>query len=169
MTVPQSPVVPRAAWRVPLCLPRGDTEKVSVFLARRGCPPVAAAAPAPAPARPVGAHVAQLSLGGSRWLPAVGQPSDGTGLSEHCCPPHQSPATGYPTPSSLCPHPLHTPLPAAATLEVPTAAWGPQCQHLPLALCPSVDLPESLWASQPADSLPAGAPSIVSMPGLAHH
>lgn len=57
VTVPKSPVVPGAAWWVPLYLPRGDTEKVSVLLARRGCPPVAAAVPAPAPARPVDAHL----------------------------------------------------------------------------------------------------------------
>lgn len=48
--VPRSPVVPRAACRAPRCLLWGDAVKVSVFLARRGCPPVAAATPAPAPA-----------------------------------------------------------------------------------------------------------------------
>lgn len=115
----KSPVVPGSAWWVPLCLPRGDTEKVSVFLERRGCPPLAAAAPAPAPARPEGAQVAELPRGGSRRLPAVGQRSNGTALSERCCPPHQPPPAGHPTPSSLCPHPLHVPLPAAATLGFP--------------------------------------------------
>lgn len=77
VTLPKSPVVPGAAWWVPLCLPRGDTEKVSVFLARRGCPPEAAAAAAPAPAGPEGAHVAQLPRGGSRCC------CSGTALQRH--------------------------------------------------------------------------------------
>lgn len=130
VTVPNSPVVPGAGWWVPLCLPRGDTGKVSVLLVRRGCPPVAAAAPAPAPARPVGAQVAQLPLGGSRWLPAVGQRCNGSSLPERCCPPHQPTPMGHPTPSSLCPHPLHAPLPAAATLESPQ-----QCGDLNATTC----------------------------------
>lgn len=126
-------LMPRAAHREPWRLLRGEAKKVSVFLARRGCPPVAAALPALTPARwcaPAQHSCPRREQGagedlGSSGLPQTPRPSQDL-RSGH--PWHRAVPTS-PTPASLCP----CPLPGTGR---PAVTWGLQHQHLPLPAVP---------------------------------
>lgn len=120
--VPRSPSAQKAARRAPWCLLQGDAGKVSVFLVRRGCPPAAAAVPAPAPARrcaPTRHSCPQEGAGSclqrenalTAWVAPnrAAQP----GSVHRPSPAGHRAVPGRPAPASLCFHPLPAHLPDA--------------------------------------------------------